>query len=128
MSTPDSHQHHAFTKIITKVHDYTRIITNNHVTPYHASIYLSSSVNPNLFYPINCLDFTPTQQTVIKKGYIFFFISAMCYPTTWSLALRYGTTPMGYLNLKGIEVETILSKIHFIAALLQKDDTQYKLI
>ena len=52
----------------------------------------------------------------------------MCYPTTWSLALRYGTTPMGYLNLKGIEVETILSKIHFIAALLQKDDTQYKLI
>ena len=76
-----------------------------------------------LYFPLTTSSLPESQYIRIKKAYIPQALSSVGFNKNWSRALRFGCHSYGGLQLKYIEVETLIRKLSSIHGLLHKDDT-----
>ena len=79
---------------------------------YRFALYLSSHFNPKIIYPLSCELLALEKYTAIKIIYINSDFYDSIFNRTWSLILRYGLHNYSSIQLKDIEVETMVKKIN----------------
>ena len=90
---------------------------------FQSRIYLSSHLNMKLYFPLTTSSLSEAQYIKNQKSHIPQELSSMGFNKTWPRALRFRCHPYGGLQLKHIEVETLIRKLRSFHDLLYKDDT-----
>ena len=76
-----------------------------------------------LYFPLTTSSLPKEQYIKINKSHILQALSSMGFNKTWPRTLRFKCYPYGGLELKHIEVEALIRKLHRLHDLLHKDDT-----
>ena len=76
-----------------------------------------------LYFPLTTSSLSEAQYIKNQKSHIPQELSSMGFNKTWPRALRFRCHPYGGLQLKHIEVETLIRKLRSFHDLLYKDDT-----
>ena len=119
-STPLGTTDHQFTSSKKQALRGARIISSSRINRFHIALYLKTHLHPKLKSTLACTFFTSKQYTAIQKLFISPALSTMGYNHTWPIALRYGDHTYCGLQLRHLESENLIQKIHHLQLLLMK--------
>ena len=105
-----------------------RTLVSKPLTHFQSKIYLNTHPNPKLHYPLPISSLSEKQYIQINKAHILQAISSMGFNRTWILALRFRFHTYGTLQLKHIEVEALIWKLHSLHDMLHKPNTSKNLM
>ena len=126
-STPDGNKQHQFKVILKNAKTGAFIISSNPFNHHQVFLYFVSQLLPNLTSPLTSAALITKQYNKIESEFHPNDIAAMEYNRTWPNAPRYGMHHYGGLQMKSLEVETLINKIQCLRSLMNKDKT-HKLI
>ena len=120
-SDPGGNQHHQFQVILQNTKIGSVIISSNFFTHHQVLLYFISYLLPKLTSPLTSAALDTHKYEQIEGVFHPCVIAAMEYNRTCPIALSYRTHQYGGLQMKNLEVEVLIKKMHCLKTLMHKE-------
>ena len=107
-SAPDGNQHHNFRVILKNAKTGAFIFSSNPFNHHQVFLYFISHLLPKVTSPLTTAALDTKKYNKIEGAFHPSGIVAMGYNGTWPIALRYGTHQYRGLQIKSLEVESLI--------------------